>query len=545
MNIGNLTFEEFKRKAADFHGYPAPGLLIGGYMVEEAKARLPEGTLFEAMVETAKCLPDAVQLQTLCSTGNNWMKVLNLGRYAVSLYDKFTGEGWRVYVDSAKLEAWPEIRSWFLKLKPKKDQDTDKLFAEIEAAGATLCSVQRIVMDRRWLGHSHMTAISVCPVCAEAYPVSDGAICRGCQGESPFAVMHDGETAPSVRPSGPDLKAVSTEEAVGGKALHDMTRIVPGETKDAEFRAGQELSAGDVCRLQQMGRFHVYVEGEHPGDEWVHENAAVEAFAKRIAGEGVEYDLPPSEGKINFRATHDGLLSLNLELLERFNMSPDVMLATRQDNTLVEAGKGLAGGRAIPLYISREHYSRALTALGDGPVLEVLPLRKAKVGILVTGTEVFKGIIEDRFASIVTNKVERLGSEVVGSRIVPDDRPLITEGVRALMDLGADLIVTTAGMSVDPDDVTRPALEDAGLVGALYGMPVLPGTMTLVGTIGKTQVVGVPACALFFKTTGFDLLLPRLLAGKRIARKDLARLGEGGYCLECKVCTFPKCPFGK
>jgi formylmethanofuran dehydrogenase subunit E len=271
----------------------------------------------------------------------------------------------------------------------------------------------------------------------------------------------------------------------------------------------------------------------------------VEAFAKRMAGPGVTYSLPPREGKITFRAEATGLLDIDLDTLLRFNMAPDVMCATRKSGMVVEGGKDLAGTRAVPLYISRESYSRALAALGTGPLLSVLPLRKARVGVLVTGTEVFKGLIQDKFVPIVTNKVEALGSEIIASRIAPDDRETIAANVRELLDLGADLIVTTAGMSVDPDDVTRPALEDCGLEDALYGMPVLPGTMTLVGTIGKTQVLGVPACALFFKTTGFDLLLPRLLAGKRLTRGDLARLGEGGFCLQCNNCTFPKCPFGK
>ncbi|BBD06990.1 FmdE family protein [Desulfovibrio ferrophilus] len=545
MNIGEYTFEEFKEKAREFHGYPAPGLLIGGYMVEEAKKRLPKDTLFEAMVESGKCLPDAVQLLTLCSVGNNWMKVLNLGRYAVSLYDKFTGEGFRVAVDAKKLENWPEIRSWFLKLKPKAEQDTEKLFAEIETAGPSICSIQPIVIDKRWLGHAHMGGVHVCPSCGEPYPGKDGAICRGCQGEAPYQLT-DAAIPELPSQSAPELEAVAVEDAVGGKALHDMTEIKPGETKEPAFKAGQALTAGDVCRLQQMGKHHVYVEGEHPGDEWVHENDAVEAFAKRIAGDGIAYDLPASEGKINFRAEHGGLLSIDLEALTRFNMAPDVMCATRQGDLLVEAGKDVAGSRAIPLYISRDNYSRALAALGDEPLLSVLPLRKAKVGILVTGTEVFQGLIEDKFAPIITSKIEKLGSEVRGSLLVPDDREKIADGVRQLIVQGADLIVTTAGMSVDPDDVTRHALADAGMAAdALYGMPVLPGTMTLIGHIGPVQVLGVPACALFYKTTGFDLILPRLLAGKRITRADLARLGEGGFCLQCKACTFPKCPFGK
>lgn len=544
MNIGDYTFEEFKEKAREFHGYPAPGLLIGGYMVHEAKRRLPEGTLFEAVCESGKCLPDAVQMLSLCSMGNNWVKVINLGRYAVSLFDKYTGEGFRVYIDTKKLEAYPEIKGWFLKLVPKKDQDTEKLFAEIESAGPSICSIQPITIDKRWLGHAHMGDIHICPSCGEAYPGKDGAICRGCQGEAPFTSI-GGTVAIPAGSGGPHLRTVDVEDAVGKNALHDMTEIKPAETKGAAFTAGQELGADDVCRLQQMGRFHVHVEDEHPGDEWVQENDAVEAFAKRMAGSGITYDLPPKEGKINFRAAQDGLLSINRDALMRFNLTPDVMCATRQSDILVEQGKELAGTRAVPLYISRDNYSRALSALGDEPLFEVLPVPAAKVGILVTGTEVFKGLVEDKFIPIITNKVEALGQTVVGSKIAPDDKKRITAGVTELLELGADLIVTTAGMSVDPDDVTRHALADAGMTDALYGMPVLPGTMSLVGRIADASIIGVPACALFFKTTGFDLLLPRVLAGKRITRRNIAALGEGGFCLQCKACTFPKCPFGK
>lgn len=541
MNIGEYTFEEFKQKAKEFHGYPAPGLLIGGYMVEAAKARLPEGTLFEAMVESGKCLPDAVQLLTLCSAGNNWMKVKLLGRYAVSLYDKYTGEGWRVAIDQKKLAAWPEIRAWFMKEKPKAEQDTDKLFAEIEQAGDTICSIRPVVINKKYLGHGHMTSIDVCPVCNEAYPGSDGSICRGCQGEDPYTFIEGAE----CRDDAPPLHAVPVEEAVGKQALHDMTGIVPGESKGPVTKAGDTLDVGDVCRLQRIGKNTVYLDDDLPGDEWVHENEAVKAFAKRMAGEGIVYDENPEEGKINFFAEKAGLLSIDLDALNRFNLSPDVMLATRHDGSLMPEGKGVAGTRAIPLYISRDRFSRALSALGDGPVLTVKPLRTAKVGILVTGTEVFQGLIEDKFIPIISSKVIQLGSEVLATDIVPDDRALITQSATAMLDKGCDLIITTAGMSVDPDDVTRKGLEDAGLADDLYGVPMLPGTMTLVGKIRNAQIIGVPACALFYKTTAFDLVLPRLLAGQELKRKDIARFGEGGFCMTCKTCSFPKCPFGK
>ncbi|MFV0423570.1 FmdE family protein [Oleidesulfovibrio sp.] len=551
MNIGKYTFEEFKELAAAFHSYPAPGLLLGGYMVEMARRQLPEGTLFEAMVESAKCLPDAVQLLTLCSTGNQWMKVIPLGRYAVSLYDKYTGQGYRVYVDEQKLKAWPEYYAWFMKLRPKAEQDSDQLFAEIEEAGETVCGIQPIQINPKYLGHSHMGDVGVCPVCKEPYPARDGGICRGCQGEAPYVIdSRDGQPddVADVLERAP-LRIIPAEQAEGKKALHDMTEIVPDEHKGPSVLAGQTLEAGDLCRLQRMGKFNVYDDSELPSDEWVHENAAVEAFAKRIAGDGVAYELPPREGKINFTAAHAGVLTVDLEALERFNLVPDVMLATRHGYSVIEEGKQIAGSRAIPLYLSQEYFSRALTALGDSPVLSVKPMVLKKAGVLVTGTEVFQGLIEDRFIPIVSSKLMGLGWDVTVSRIVPDDKDAISQAVRDFMEQGVELVVTTAGMSVDPDDVTRAGLVDAGLSEALYGLPVLPGTMTLVGRLrhgGRTaRVIGVPACALYYKTTGFDLLLPRLLADCDVTRRDLARLAEGGFCHNCKACTWPKCSFGK
>ena len=264
-----------------------------------------------------------------------------------------------------------------------------------------------------------------------------------------------------------------------------------------------------------------------------------------MPGEGVEVEAEPREGKVNFRATRDGMLLVDTERLERFNLVPDVMCCTRHNYSVLTAGTRLAGSRAIPLFLSRPGFLRALAVLEDGPLFRVAPMRRAKIGILVTGTEVFKGLIQDRFAPIITQKAQQHGCDVIKTLFAPDDATLISQGVRDLLGAGADLIVTTAGLSVDPDDLTRKALLDAGLTDALYGVPALPGTMTLIGRIGEAQIIGVPACALFFKTTVFDLMLPRLLADVPVTRLDLARIGNGGLCMECKVCTFPKCPFGK
>jgi len=544
MNIGTYTFEEFKEMARRFHGFPAPGLLIGGYMVELVKRELPPDILYDAMVETGKCLPDAVQLLTPCSYGNGWMRIVNLGRYALTLYNKYTGEGLRVGLNMHRMEDWPEIRDWFLKAKPKAEQDSEELFRQIEAAGDGYMNLQRVQIAAKHFNRKHMGQVGLCPVCREAYPVNDGAICRACQGDAPYASAARAcqeETHPSW------LHAVPVDESVGHRALHDMTQIIPGESKGPAFQAGEEIGAGDLCRLQQMGRSSVYVESERlAGDEeWVHENVAAADFARRMAGDNVALSESPKEGKVTFYASCNGLLQIDSSKLEQFNLVPDVMCASRQNSILVERDKPFAGCRAIPLYISRDNYSRALAALGNEPLFEVLPLRPLKVGILVTGTEVFQGFIEDKFQPVIKGKVERFGCQVAASEIVPDDRNQIAAAVHALQQAGAELIVTTAGLSVDPDDVTRKGLLDAGLEDMLYGAPILPGAMTLLGRIGSVRVIGVPACALFFKTTSFDLLLPRLLAGKEVTRGDLARLAEGGFCLGCKSCTFPKCPFGK
>jgi len=293
-----------------------------------------------------------------------------------------------------------------------------------------------------------------------------------------------------------------------------------------------------------MGRRHIYIEESAPHDA-IHENDAARAFAQRMAGPGVRTSETPKEGRMDFYAEYRGVLCVDREALERFNLVPQVMCATRHHGSVVEAGRILGGTRAIPLFLPPSIFHRALAVLGDGPLLEVRPLRQARAGILITGTEVFQGLIEDRFAPIIRGKVEALGSQVLEVRIVPDDRQAIAHAAQELLAAGADLIITTAGLSVDPDDVTRPALEDAGLTDVLFGAPLLPGAMTLIGRMGSAQVLGVPACALFFKTTSLDVLLPRLLAGVSITRQDLARMAEGGICLGCDACTYPKCPFAK
>lgn len=540
--IGGQSWPDFIEQVKLFHGYAAPGVLLGGIMVELARKRLPEGTLFDALAETYSCLPDAVQMLTACTIGNGWLKVLDNGRYALTLYDKYTGAGVRVAVRSDNLQNYPTLHDWLLNLVDKKDQDENQLREEIRTGGAKICAIEAIQVDKNFLGKVRKGRVVPCPICREPYPLRDGAICLGCQRGTPVELIERHSTS-SLEPQ---LKKVPVDDAVGKALLHDMTQIIPGRSKGPVFKAGQVLNAGDLCQLHLMGRENVFLRDELPDEkEWVHENEVAAAFGKAMCGDGSTADGEAREGKVKISAAVDGLFIADEARLESFNAVPGVMCASRHSYTLVKQGQAIAGTRAIPLYLPRKYYLQATTILEKGALFKVLPLRKAKVGILVTGTEVFRGLVEDKFAAIVTNKVKNFDAEIVSSEIVPDIADEISAGCKRALAAGADLIVTTAGLSVDPDDVTRKGLLAAGLKDDLFGMPVLPGAMTLTGKIANAQILGVPACALFHKITAMDLLLPRLLAGLEIKRNDIAKLGHGGLCLECEKCSFPHCGFGK
>lgn len=543
------NYEQSLEIIKKFHGHAAPGLVVGVKMVALAMDHIKrdcmeDDILFDVVCETRSCLPDAVQMLTLCTIGNGWLKINDLGRYAVNLYDKFEGSGLRVALDSKKLQQWPEFYCWFYKIKPKKDQDFDLLMDEIRSAGDQVFSVRKIQIQSKYLVKQSKGKIATCPECGEAYPKFQGNICRGCQGQAPYQIIEKSD--PPTGKEGPDLKIVPVDQAVGKKLVHDMTRIIPGQEKGPKFKRGQTILAGDICRLQKMGRQQIYIEDMTPApDEWIHEDEAAIGFASGIAGQGVAFSELPREGKVKFKAKEKGLLWVDSERLEAFNNVSGVICATRKSYSIVKKDENIAASRAIPLFLPEKDYRFALSLLRENPLLKILPLRRAKVGILVTGTEVFRGLIKDSFIPIIQSKVEHLECSVVDSVIVPDDIDEICRGTKKILDSDADLLVTTAGLSVDPDDVTRQGLIAAGCRDMIYGAPVLPGAMTLLAEIGNTQVIGVPACALYHKITSFDLLLPRLLAGINITGRDLAHMGEGGYCLDCETCFYPKCTFGK
>ncbi|MEN6431532.1 MAG: formylmethanofuran dehydrogenase subunit E family protein [Smithella sp.] len=187
MNICTYSYEEYLHLVKSFHGNLAPGLIIGGFIVDLAMKNLPEGELFDAVCETPVCLPDAVQILTPCTIGNGWLSIINFGRFAVTLYEKYSGKGVRVYLDTKKLDAWPEVRDWYLKKKKKNEQDSDLLLAQIKKAGHQLLSVQMVQVEPEKVRRKKMGPVGICPVCGEAYPSKHGEKCLNCQGETPYS----------------------------------------------------------------------------------------------------------------------------------------------------------------------------------------------------------------------------------------------------------------------------------------------------------------------------------------------------------------------
>jgi molybdopterin biosynthesis enzyme len=340
------------------------------------------------------------------------------------------------------------------------------------------------------------------------------------------------------------LKSVPVEKSVGMVLPHDITEIVKDVKKGVAFKKGHIIRAEDISHLKRLGKDNIYVIALSPSE--IHENEAASILAESLAGRGVEYLKNPEEGKIALKAGLDGLLRINKESLYRFNLLGEVMCATLHDNTPVAKGETVAATRLIPLVASRELVAEAQRlALASTPVVEVLPLKQVKIGLVITGNEVFYGRIEDRFEEVLRAKAKALGSEILLVKRSPDDKAVIAREIGDCIDQGAELIVTSGGMSVDPDDVTREGILAAGATDVVYGTPVLPGAMFLSGMIGKVPVLGLPACGMYHKITVFDLVLPRILTGQKVGRQEFAELGHGGLCRNCKVCQYPICNFGK
>lgn len=328
------------------------------------------------------------------------------------------------------------------------------------------------------------------------------------------------------------MRKVRVQEAVGETLCHDITRIVPGRVQEAAFKRGHVIREEDVPELLKLGKEHIFVGEPEPGK--VHEDDAALRLAAAAAKAGVIWDAP-SEGKVELKAAHPGVLRVNVEALRRVNSIDQVTLVTRRTNEpILHQGEQIAGARVIPLFIDEEKVRQAEIVCGQaGGILEVTPFRLKRVGVVVTGNEVYYGRIQDGFGPVLREKFAALGCQVIGIEYAPDDQAVIVEKIHGFVRQGAELIAATGGMSVDPDDRTPGAIRAAGAEIVSYGAPMLPGNMYLVGYLGDVPVMGLPGCVMFKETTAFDYLVPRVLTGERLTRADIVELGHGGLLNPC------------
>lgn len=339
------------------------------------------------------------------------------------------------------------------------------------------------------------------------------------------------------------MKLIRTEDAVGHVLCHDMTQIIKDQYKDARFRKGHIVTEADIPVLLSMGKEHLYVWEMTPG--MVHENDAAERLLALCGQENMTRS-EIKEGKIELKASCDGLFQVDSQRLIAVNSIEDIMIATRKGNTAVKKGDKLAGMRVIPLIIEEERLRAAEAAAGTAPLLKLLPYVKKTAAIVATGSEVKNGLIQDTFTPVVRDKLAAYGIETVSVLYSGDGVDNVANAIAETRQTGADLILCTGGMSVDPDDNTPGGIRQSGARIVTYGAPVLPGAMFLLGYFeDDTPIMGLPGCVMYAGATIFDLALPRIAAGVEMTRTDFAVMGEGGLCLGCRPCHWPDCPFGR
>ena len=339
------------------------------------------------------------------------------------------------------------------------------------------------------------------------------------------------------------MKQIRIEDSVGCILSHDVTKIVPGEFKGRLFKKGHVIREEDIPKLLDIGKEHIYVWEPKKGQ--LHENDAAIRVKDLVLGQGCYISEEIKEGKIDFFANTQGIVKINKDLLLKLNLLGEIIVSTIHNNTPVKKGEKIGATRVIPLIIDEKKILEAEKIIKE-KIISVEEIKPKKAVLITTGNEVYKGRIKDAFLPVMKEKLEYYGSEIVKQVILPDNKEMITENIlKAIEEDKVDMIICTGGMSVDPDDVTPSAIKDCNGEIVTYGAPGLPGAMFLLAYYKNIPILGVPSCAMYSKRTIFDLVLPRILADEKLSFEDIARFGNGGMCLNCEICSFPHCSFGK
>ena len=337
------------------------------------------------------------------------------------------------------------------------------------------------------------------------------------------------------------MKKVRVEDAVGMTLCHDITAMYDG-FKGALFKRGHVIEAADIPRMLDIGKQTVFIWEPEAGE--VHEEDAALRMSAAMPVAGAHYE-GPSEGKMVLKADCAGMLRVNTALLRTLNSIGDITISTLPDHYPIQPGARIASMRIVPLVTQEAQIARLEALCAGEKVLDLLPYQTKKAGIIITGSEVYHGRIKDKFEAVARAKLAKYPCEIVGVSICDDDLDMLTGAARKLLDAGADLLIFSGGMSVDPDDLTPTAIRALGAEVVSHGVPSQPGNMTLIAYLGDAAVLGVPGASIVMPTTIFDVVLPQLFAGVKFTKEELIGLGDGGLCQLCKTCHFPNCSFGR
>lgn len=337
------------------------------------------------------------------------------------------------------------------------------------------------------------------------------------------------------------MKKINVEHAIGMELCHDITAMRDG-FKGAAFKRGHVITEADIPALLDIGKRTVFVWEQNAGE--IHEEDAARRMAAMAPVEHAHY-TEPSEGKVLLMAEERGMFRVDTALLREINSIGDITISTLPDHYPVEAGARLASMRIVPLVTKEAQIIQAEALCKGKKLLDLRPYKHLKVGVIITGSEVYSGRIQDKFEPVVRRKLERYPSEIVGITICDDDLDMIVGAAKAHLARGADFLIFTGGMSVDPDDLTPTAIRALGADIISHGVPSQPGNMTLVAYLGDTAILGIPGAATSLPTTIFDVLLPQIFSGDKLTKEDLIHLGDGGLCQLCKPCHYPNCTFGR
>ncbi len=337
------------------------------------------------------------------------------------------------------------------------------------------------------------------------------------------------------------MKKINVQDAIGMELCHDISEMNDG-FKGVAFKRGHIIREEDIGHMLRIGKQHIFI-WEANADE-IHEDDCARRMAAMAPVEGAHY-TEPAEGKVLLFADQRGMFRVNTQLLKRIDSIGDITICTLPDHYPVEVGARLASMRIVPLVTKEAQIIEAEQLCAKEPLLRLLPYQHKKIGVIITGSEVYHGRIKDKFEPVVRAKMKQYPSEIIGITVCDDDLDMIASAAKQHLENGADFLIFTGGMSVDPDDLTPTAVRQLGADIITHGVPSQPGNMTLVAYLGDVPILGVPGAAIKLPTTIFDVLLPQVFAGEKLTREELINLADGGLCQMCKTCHWPNCTFGR